>query len=142
MGRSNDETRIATLRRVGAMTGRFAEIGRALADLQELYRDIASTVRGQADGWRHELVRLRRRAAEATGVLNALVHAGEPGCDTPQFDDFRTAVSRFRTAVAEHQGRWPAVLLDVSDPSYADSLTRLRGAQATMEETYRRLQSG
>ena len=124
------------------MTGRFPEIGQVLAELQDLQRQIAATTGSRPDGWRHEMVRLRRRMAEQIGALIPLVNPGEGGRDTPQFDSFRKAVSRFRTAVAEHQGRWPAVLLDVSDPDYVASLTRVRSAHENMDESFRQLESG
>ena len=124
------------------MTGRFPDIGQVLAEVQLLHRQIAAASSAGTDGWRQEVVRLRRRMAEQIGALIPLVSAGRPGSDTPQFDGFRKAVSRFRTAVAEHQAQWPAVLLDARDPAYVESVTRLRSAHENMDESFHRLESG
>lgn len=121
---------------------RLSDIGAALAELRDIHRLIVATTQEQADGWRHDLVRLRRNLAEKLGELIPLVRDSDPGRDSPAFDAFRKALSALRTAVAEHQGRWPAVLLDLSDPSYGTSLARVREAHERLETSFRLLEGG
>jgi predicted HAD superfamily Cof-like phosphohydrolase len=118
---------------------RFSAIGSALAELRDIHRLIVATTQEQADGWRHELVRRRRDLAEKLGELTPLVRDGQPGGDAPTFDDFRKALSALRTAVAEHQGAWPAVLLDKGDLSYTSSLAKVRDAYDRLETSFRLL---
>lgn len=99
---------------------------RAIAELASIHQSIVALDRRTDDGWRRELIALRRRLQQQTQTVTTFVETLDPNRDETR--RLRAALGRMRTGVALHQASWPAVAIDRTDPRYRDSVVGLRAA--------------
>ena len=114
------------------------------ADLRQLLREIHAGIqtvnvacRERPDGWRHEIVRVRRKMGDALSRMGALVAGASR---SPALAAFRDALSRLRSVVAELQAAWPVVELDPGSPDYQLAVQRVRGTLEALENALEALE--
>ena len=101
-----------------------SEFEDAVARIEQIDRDIALIVDRRPEGWRHELIRLRRKLADAVGDAT-LAMTKLKTCSPSQLHFLRESLSAFRHALALHQANHPASLIDkTNDYERSNDLVR------------------
>lgn len=98
----------------------------AVAELGRIQSDIVAASCSDHDGWRRDLIALRRTLQAQMTMLSQLIDGGD--VDTPA--ELREALNRMRSKVALHQANWPAVAIDRDHPDYRASVQNVRDANA------------
>jgi hypothetical protein len=112
------------------------EVEAALRDLHATHRAIGGVTGGQAEGWRLELVRLRRALAEKIGLLSNGLNQWSPPPEAAAFHAaLRRDLSALRASLAEHQARWPAVSVDIEAPDHVRSQMILQSAHDALDRS-------
>lgn len=94
----------------------------AVAELGRIQREIVLVSAAERDGWRRDLIELRR-------ALQAQITLVSQTIDERAADDaLREALNQMRSKVALHQANWPAVAIDRADPAYRASVQDVRAA--------------
>jgi len=102
-----------------------------MATLRALVEEMAQIQRGMGDAAlaarqdptkRPELVEKRRRFAQQVTLINAVMDEDPQLAADPELAQlFRQRFSAMRSKIAIHQAKWPAVLLDETDPEFIRS---------------------
>ena len=96
----------------------------AVARIEKIDRDIALIVDRRPEGWRHELIRSRRKLSDAVADA-ALAMEKVKTCNPNQLHLLRQSLSAFRHALALHQANHPASLIDkTNDYEKSNDLVR------------------
>lgn len=102
-----------------------------MATLRALVEEMAQIQRGMGDAalaarkdptQRPALVEKRRRFAQQVTLINAAMDEDPQLAADPELaQTFRERFSAMRSKIAIHQAKWPAVLLDETDPEFIKS---------------------
>ena len=97
--------------------------------LEKLQAEAVHNNSENSEKWRNRLIDIRREMqAQINGMGVALSDCSAKGAGASTCQMLRGEISKLRSALALHQATWPAVAIDVNDPSYRSSLVKLRGA--------------
>jgi hypothetical protein len=100
-----------------------------LAQLAEIQAAMAKAVTTGSGNWRRELVDLRRKLQTQITAVALAIDDCEIFKDNNEIKrNLRDSLSAMRSALALHQGDWPAVSIDPSDPAYVNSTAAVRAA--------------
>lgn len=95
---------------------------RALDGMAEIQRAISATLTRTDQARKAELVALRRQfGVQLATVAAAIAADARLRADPALAAEFRNRFSRMRARIAEHQARFPAVMLDDVDDQYRTS---------------------
>lgn len=100
-----------------------------LREFQKLHQLMIRTPLRKDDGWKRDLIGLRRQLqmlftqlAEVSNQIALTVP------DSPVSLEYRERLSQVRHKVALHQADWPVVQIDVEDPKHRASVEGIRTA--------------
>lgn len=98
---------------------------------QAIQRDILNNSAASDANWKLTLISLRRDLQNRLGLMREALKACETrGADPERCRTLDHELSKLRSAIAGHQADWPAVIIDVENPAYKESLAKLRDVSA------------
>jgi hypothetical protein len=109
--------------------GNVKDLEDAIAHFEALRAMIIENNRSEGDDWRRILVELRRRLQNSVAEMRTSLDGHRAhGLDADLYAKFVKALSQLRSAIAQHQAEWPAVVIDAKNSKFLESAQSLRTA--------------